>query len=102
MVDLLEDASPDAEAPYEGKLKDALRFMGKRSRNELFRTLMEEEEMKKMHPVSLSCLILICMPFTIRPAVRYTPGMRLQHLLQHRNWLAVSRACIFIYDMCVL
>lgn len=51
IIDLLEDASPDAEAPYEGKLKDALRFMGKRSKNMLFASLMEEEEMKNIHPV---------------------------------------------------
>jgi hypothetical protein len=48
---LLEDGSPDAEAPYEGKLKDALKFMGKTSKNMLFKSLMEEEEMKSIHPV---------------------------------------------------
>lgn len=51
IVDLLEDASPDADSPFEGKLKDALPFMGKRSQNELFRSLMEEEEFKNMHGV---------------------------------------------------
>lgn len=50
-MDLLEDASPDADSPFEGKLKDALPFMGKRSQNELFRSLMEEEEFKSMHGV---------------------------------------------------
>eukprot|EP00892_Ulva_mutabilis_P003866 jgi/Ulvmu1/1851/UM012_0007.1 len=49
IVDLLEDASPDADSPFEGKLKDALPFMGKRSQNELFRSLMEEDEFKNMH-----------------------------------------------------
>ena len=51
IIDLLEDASPDADSPFEGKLKDALPFMGKRSQNELFRSIMEEEEFKNMHGV---------------------------------------------------
>jgi hypothetical protein len=53
-VELLEDASPDPESPFEGKLKDALKFMGKRSQNELFKSLMDAEEMANIHPVRSS------------------------------------------------
>lgn len=91
---MLEDASPDADAPYEGKLKDALKFMGKTSKNMLFKTLMEEEEMKNMHPVRFSDIYSVLI-------LRVWAVWLLDTLCASTWVMQVDKALLVLYPICL-